>query len=388
MVAGAGGIAFALATRGVLPDRLESTLVAGGLVLGLWALWLWLRPLSEHVLQSIEERRLVRELVGSYGNDSLAFFALRHDKSYFFSASGRAFLAYRVLGAIALVSGDPVGDEDDFASLLGEFAHYVHRSGWRVALLGVSRRHLGLYRRLDLRPIKLGEEAVLRPEHFSLEGRAIRKVRQAWQHLERAGCSFAVSAADALSPEKRREIEAISQAWLDGKPERGFSMTIDDLFTPETILAVCLDPSGKPLGFLHLVPCAGGRCYSLSTMRRLPEAPNGATEFLVVETLAWARRHGVEELSLNFCAFRSLLAEEGREIPRRAARRLLLTFDGVFQLERLHLFSRKFLPEWRPRYVCVERIGDVPAVGIAYLRAESLIAPPRRRLRRRSPVAG
>jgi lysylphosphatidylglycerol synthetase-like protein (DUF2156 family) len=67
--------------------------------------------------------------------------------------------------------------------------------------------------------------------------------------LERAGCSFAVSAADALSPEKRREIEAISQAWLDGKPERGFSMTIDDFFTPETILAVCLDPSASRSAF-------------------------------------------------------------------------------------------------------------------------------------------
>ena len=32
----------------------------------------------------------------STGSDSLAYFALRRDKSYFFSPSGRSFLAYRV----------------------------------------------------------------------------------------------------------------------------------------------------------------------------------------------------------------------------------------------------------------------------------------------------
>jgi lysylphosphatidylglycerol synthetase-like protein (DUF2156 family) len=68
---------------------------------------------------------------------------------------------------------------------------------------------------------------------------------------------------------------------------------------------------------------------------------------------------------------------------------VLLLADNVFQLERLYSFNRKFFPEWRRRYICVERLTDLPAVGLAYLHAESLLVPPgpwarRREARRRT----
>ena len=82
-------------------------------------------------------------------------------------------------------------------------------------------------------------------------------------------------------------------------------------------------------------------------------------------------------MSLNFCAFAELLSRERAVTwPRRLVRRCLLTADGVFQLERLYAFNRKFFPEWRPRYVCVERLSDLPLVGLAYLHVESLLVIP------------
>ena len=111
-------------------------------------------------------------------------------------------------------------------------------------------------------------------------------------------------------------------------------------------------------------------------MRRRPGTPNGLNEFLVVETLAWAKEAGATELSLNFCALADFLPLEGAvTLPRRMFRRALLAADGVFQLERLHSFSRKFHPAWRPRYLCVEKLADLPLVGLAYLRVEQLVPP-------------
>jgi lysylphosphatidylglycerol synthetase-like protein (DUF2156 family) len=73
-------------------------------------------------------------------------------------------------------------------------------------------------------------------------------------------------------------------------------------------------------------------------------------------------------------------------VSRRVLRRALLSADNVFQLERLHSFSRKFHPDWRPRYLCVEKLGDLPLVGLAYLRVEQLLTPPSR-WRKRVPVS-
>ena len=44
-----------------------------------------------------------------YGSDTLAYFALRDDKSFFFSSDGQVLIAYTYLGGFALVSGDPIG---------------------------------------------------------------------------------------------------------------------------------------------------------------------------------------------------------------------------------------------------------------------------------------
>ncbi|HEU5372163.1 MAG TPA: phosphatidylglycerol lysyltransferase domain-containing protein, partial [Gaiellaceae bacterium] len=86
--------------------RIEVALALLVGALGFRALWLWLRPQS--MLPAVgEERERAAELVQEHGTDSLAYFALRRDKSYFFSPSGRSFLAYRVVGGTALVAGDP-----------------------------------------------------------------------------------------------------------------------------------------------------------------------------------------------------------------------------------------------------------------------------------------
>ena len=119
-------------------------------------------------------------------------------------------------------------------------------------------------------------------------------------------------------------------------------------------------------------------------MRRLPGTPNGLMEYLVVETLAWAKANDVSEVSLNFCALTDFVAPDRiLTVSRRVVRRLLLAADRVFQLERLHSFNRKFFPEWRPRYLCVEKISDLAVVGLAYLRVEQLLTPPRPFARKR-----
>jgi lysyl-tRNA synthetase, class II len=384
-LAAIGAVAGGAEVRGVeLSPRSGDALLGLGIAFGFLALYFWLRPFGHAVAQTVGERRAVRAIVDAHGSDSLSFFALRRDKSYLFSPSGRAFLAYRVIAGTALVSGDPVGEEAEIGELFAELRRITRAHGWRLAVVGASGEHLERYRALGLKPVPIGEEAVLRPQEFSLEGRAIRKVRQSVSRLEKAGYTFRIAAADEVGPALEAELADVSAAWLGGEAERGFSMAIDDLHVPGTMLALAEDGARRIGGFLHLAPSPAGGGWSLSAMRRRPDAPNGLTEFLVVETLAWAREAGASEVSLNFCALTDFLAPERVTTPvRRLVRRGLLLADNVFQLERLYAFNRKFFPEWRRRYICVERFTDLPAVGFAYLHAESLLVPPGRWTRRR-----
>jgi lysyl-tRNA synthetase class 2 len=85
-----GLLVVVLELRGLEGDRLNDLLTAGAILLGFRTLQLWLRPLSQRVRQSAEERRAVRQLVHAHGDDSLAFFTLRRDKNYSSRRLGRA----------------------------------------------------------------------------------------------------------------------------------------------------------------------------------------------------------------------------------------------------------------------------------------------------------
>jgi len=348
-----------------------------GVVGALLVLAAWLAPWRYRLRQEAHERDLARELVSVYGEDTLAPFALRADKSYFFGERERAFLAYRVVGGVAIVSGDPIGPADELEELLTRFVEFAHARDWRIAMLGASDRFLDLYRARGLQALYHGDEAVVETASFSLEGRAIRKVRQSVHRLEKAGYGVRVATPRELSDELRDELEAVARAWRGAAPERGFAMALDALFRldgDDAVFVIGLGPAGAAEGFLHFAVTPAAKALSLSTMPRLRSVPNGFTEWLVCAAIEWAREHGFERVSLNFSPFAALL---GGETPLSTSQRLqrhaLRGMKGHFQLDNLLLFNRKFFPYWQPRFVVYERRLDLPRVGIAALAAESYL---------------
>jgi lysyl-tRNA synthetase, class II len=361
----------------VLPEDLIDLATATATLLAFRGLYLWLRAWRERERPSAQDRARARELVERHGHDSLAYFALRRDKSYYFSPTRRAFLAYTVVGGAALISGDPVGDPAELGDLLRDFRGLARSRGWRVAILSAGEELLPLYRAVGFRAVKVGDEAVVRPTAFSLEGRPIRKVRQSVHRLLRAGYRASVVEDRELDEPLRDELLRVSEEWRGRWPERGFSMAMDELFgNPGALFVIARDEADRVRGFLHLVPSPASGGYSLSAMRRSRDTPNGLMEFLIVEALDWTRACGASELSLNFCAFADLLRVKERSVAGRVARTGMRSLDRVFQIERLLTFTGKFFPEWRPRFLCIERLSDFPLVGLAYLRAESLLSPP------------
>ncbi len=337
----------------------------------------WLAPWRYRHRHVAREREQVHALVSRYGADTIAPFALRADKSYFFSEDQTAFLAYRVSGGVAIVAGDPIGPADAHCELVRSFLEFAHARGWRVAVLGVSEASLELYRSLGLRALYHGDEAVVDAATFSLEGRPIRKVRQSVHRLRAAGFEAVAMRPSELDSVMRERLEDVARTWRGSAPERGFTMALDALFAlgdDDAIFIVGFDRKREPMGFLHFAICNAGGALSLSSMPRMHDVPNGFNEWLICESIAWARDHGYRRVSLNFAPFAALLAPAGeltraQQMQAATLRRL----KGRFQLDNLLHFNRKFFPEWQRRFVVYERRRDLPRVGVAALAAEAYL---------------
>jgi lysyl-tRNA synthetase class 2 len=360
----------------------DEAIGAFGLLVFAGCFGLLLRPLAApRSLPDVDVRRAVRGLVNRHGADTLAYFKLRRDQHYLFSPDGRAFVGYRVEAGVLLVSGDPVGAADALPALFRRLGAFAEARGLKLAAVGAGETLLPLWRQLGLRSLYLGDEAVVDTAAFSLEGRAIRKVRQSVSRLEKAGYEAELVEVSRLNEAALGELDAISGRWRQGTNERGFAMSLDAVRRDDhadSLVLLARDGGGRARGFLHFAPSSGRPTVSLSLMRRDRDTPNGLTEFMVVRAIEQLQARGVQEASLNFAVFARLIHDPQSRLERLSGRALLLA-DRFFQIERLYRFNAKFFPRWEPRYVVYERRLGFPRAGLAALWAEGQLPKPWRR---------
>jgi len=337
------------------------------------------RPLAApRSLPDADARRAAACLVRRHGSDTLSFFKLRRDAHYLFSPDERAFVGYRIENGVLLVSGDPVGPCEAMPGLARSVCGFAEHHGLEIAVLGASEGMLPLWRDAGLRTLYLGDEALVDTASFSLEGRAIRKVRQSVTRLEKEGYTAELVSVAALGEQTAAELERVSGLWRDGAEERGFSMSMDALRCEEQCdgtVAIARDRSGTIRAFIHFVPTYGRPAVSLSAMRRERETPNGLMEYLVVRAVEGMRAAGVEEVSLNFAAFARFMYRPRNPLERLVGRLARLA-NPWFQIESLYRFNAKFHPRWEPRYLVFQRTRRLPRVGLAALWIEGQLPKP------------
>jgi lysyl-tRNA synthetase, class II len=338
------------------------------------------RALARRERPTAADRTRARELVRAYGSDTLDYFALRPDKSYFFSAAGDAMVAYTYASGYALVAADPIGPPGSHERVVAEFLTFCRERAWHVAFLAVREADMPLYRAHGFREVYLGDEAIIPCETFSLSGSAMKAVRSAVTRVGK-NHSFRMMRETDASPQLCEELNAIRERWRGKAPERGFTMELGGGVrgdNPDLLLAVAYDASERPLGFLRLTPCFGDDPgWSLDLMQRDPNAPNGMTEFLIANAALALGERGFQRLSMNFAAWGRLFDSGARlTVPQRMLKKVAEVLNPYFQIKSLRDFNAKFDPEWVPRSIVVEDPAAMPKVGLLYASVEGFLDVP------------
>ncbi len=382
-----GPVAFSTARRA--SDVAVSLALLGGVVL-LVTIASILRPADGPSPLDIHDQTRLRGLLECPGEgDSLGYFALRQDKSAMFSASGKAAVAYRVIGGVSLAAGDPLGDPEAWPGAIARWLTETARYAWTPAVLGASTAGAQAYHRAGLDALELGDEALIEVNEFTLDGRPMRTVRQAVARVRRLGYTCEVVAVSDLPDPDLTELRHSADQWREGATERGFAMALGRLGDPADtgcVIVRARRPDRTLCALLHLVPW-GRHGLSLDVMRRDPAADNGVVELMVTDLLAAAPDRAITQISLNFAVFRSVFERGGRlgaGPVLRLWRRILLTASRFWQIESLYRANAKYHPLWQPRFLCFRTARDLPRVTVAALEAEAFLVPPRmiRRLTR------
>ncbi|MFI1936666.1 phosphatidylglycerol lysyltransferase domain-containing protein [Streptomyces purpureus] len=333
-------------------------------------------PLTE------EDEERLRRLLDKHGErDSLGYFALRREKSVIWSPSEKAAVAYRVVGGVSLASGDPIGDPEAWPGAIEPWLAEAREHGWIPAVMGASEEAGTIYARHGLDALELGDEAIVETAEFTLEGRAMRTVRQAYNRVKRAGYEVRIRRHAEIPADELAELLRKADDWRDGATERGFSMALGRLGDPadgQCVMLECTDATGQLRALLSFVPW-GPRGLSLDLMRRDRDSENGLMEFMVIELLQRAKEIGITQVSLNFAMFRSVFergAKLGAGPVLRLWRSLLSFFSRWWQIESLYRANAKYRPIWEPRFMLFEKSADLLRIGLAAGRAEGFLEAP------------
>ncbi|MFI6447565.1 phosphatidylglycerol lysyltransferase domain-containing protein [Kitasatospora sp. NPDC050543] len=365
-----------------VPTWVNAVINTMSAVLFLLVIYVAFRSPKDKELLTPEDEERLRALLERQGErDSLGYFALRRDKAVVFSPSGKAAVTYRVVGGVSLASGDPIGDPEAWPGAIDAWLQEAREHAWAPAVMGASEEAGVIYARHGLDALELGDEAIVELDEFSLDGRAMRVVRQAYNRVKRAGYTVRIRRHEEIPEQEMAALVAKADQWRDGATERGFSMALGRLGDPDDgrcVMLECHDGDGELKALLSFVPW-GANGLSLDLMRRARDTENGLMEFMVIELLQRSEEVALERVSLNFAMFRSVF-ERGSKLGAGPVLRLWRSVLGFFsrwwQIESLYRANAKYRPIWEPRYLLFEKSSEIPRIGIASARAEGFITAP------------
>jgi phosphatidylglycerol lysyltransferase len=329
------------------------------------------RPVAAVLLPDTEERRKVREMARLHGKNSISYFALDTDKSYFFSSSGKAVLSYVLQGSTAVVAGDPIGPESEMPVILREFMTFCQEQDWTLVCWQVRAELTALYRSAGLHLLKIGEDAICHTASFTLKGGAMANVRTSAKRAEKEGLSILFYQGHVTDSEQLAQMEGISRFWLASKggSEMGFSMGhFDPLGDPEQLYALAVDQYNKVHAFVSFVPIYGRHGWGLDLMRRAEQPAPGTMELLLARSIEYMKSRGAETVSLGLAPL-SDMNQEDETFLDTSIDFLSNRFGNPDKNRSLCNFKKKFQPSWESRYLVYSDTLSLPKIGLALYRA-------------------
>ena len=340
----------------------------GGLLLAFW------RTPMRHTVGSESQ---ARALLTTYGGSTLSYMTTWPGHEYWITEDGRAAVAYRVIGKVALTTGGPFGDPAARDVVLGEFAKYCDQQGWSPCFYSVTAETLNAASRLGWRGIQVAEDTVLALPELAFTGKKWQDVRTA---LNKAG-KFEISATWVSYPEApqalRKQVRDLSHEWVLGKglPEMGFTLGgLDELDDPQVRCLLAIDADGRLHGVTSWLPCyRDGEPvgWTLDFMRRSADGFRGVMEFLIATAAMRFKQEGAEFMSLSGAP----LARAESDLRPDGLQRLLdgvgRVLEPVYGFRSLLAFKAKFQPQYQPLYIAYPDPAALPAItnaiGRAYL---------------------
>ncbi|WP_162958386.1 bifunctional lysylphosphatidylglycerol flippase/synthetase MprF [Nocardia yunnanensis] len=346
-------------------------------------------PAGKPSLRAAGPDARMRALLSRFGTNSMSWMTTWPGNRYWFEPEADGFVAFRVIGRVAVTTGEPVGP-DPVRTLTG-FLGNCREQGWTPCLYAVGANTRALLASAGWTCLQIAEDATIPLGSLAFTGKTYQDARTALNRARAAGVSARWIDYRGAAAETTAQIEEVCARWLaeKGLPELGFTLgNLASLDDPRVRVLVAVDAAGRVHAVTSWLPVHRGGTvigWTLDLQRRLPDGFGCAMDFLIASALLTLQDEGAEFVSLSGVplAYRSRIETRHTWLQGvlRATARVL---EPLYGFASLAAYKAKFRPAYSPLYICFPRRRHAPRVGAAvagaYLpgrRAELMLATAR-----------
>ena len=315
-------------------------------------------PPEDDAVQIEKVENIVRSSSKAY-----SWLAMLGDKTFLFDESQSAFIMYAVQGRYWVTMGNPVGPEDKWEDLIWDFRELCDRyNGWPV-FYEIEKEHLDLYLDMGLTFFKLGEEARVNLEDFSLSGAAHSGLRYARNKNKRLNCLFSIIMPQDVTG-ILEQLKKVSDSWLQSKKtrEKRFSL---GYFNPEYLSKMpvaVITQNDSIIAFANILTGAEKEEISIDLMRFSPSSPDGIMDYLFVELLLWGKEQNYKWFNFGMAPLSGIENRVLAPVWSHVGAFVFRHGEHFYNFKGLRQYKQKFGPEWQPKYLACSKSFMLPRV--------------------------
>lgn len=325
------------------------------LVLGL-GIYLLLKRLAPKTSfgQAMDDHRFT-QLLKTYGGPSESALAYLHDKRLFWyrvDGQDQVVFQFAQQNNKCVVMGNAIGNPDYIRPALQAFLQALADWNLKALFYEVDQELTLMLHDYGFEFMKFGENAMVDLAGFSMDGKHGKKFRKPCNRVEKAGFTF-----DILQPpysdDVLKELRLVSDAWLNGRHEKGFSLGFfDEVYLQQAPIAVVTDAQKAIVAFANIMPTNNHQTATIDLMRYDYErAPEGIMDYLFVQLFHYFQAEGKAYFDMGMAPLANVGTEDDSFLEEKIANIIYVFTQRFYSFSGLKHYKEKFSPIWSPKYV-------------------------------------
>ncbi|MDT2639426.1 bifunctional lysylphosphatidylglycerol flippase/synthetase MprF [Enterococcus dongliensis] len=320
--------------------------------------------------EPLDEMR-VQHILQSFGGNPDSQLVFLKDKKVFYYNDGKedtVFFQMATFNNKLLVMGDPSGKKADFEPAIEALIDEADRYNYLPVFYENSEEIVMILHEFGYDFIKFGERAHVHLPDFTLSGKKMKGQRATFNKILKAGYQFDVI-HPPFSAETLVSLKEISDEWLNGRKEKGFSLGFfSEDYLQRASIAIIKNET-EIVAFANFMPTYSKSIGTIDLMRFSPtKAPSGTMDFLFINLFQYMR----DELELDYFDLgMAPLANVGtsrKSFTQERIAYLVYNFGSRFySFGGLKEYKDKYADKWFPEYVLYSRDSWIGYVMIALL---------------------